>query len=87
VQGRLLLDVIVREGSPVLELLTSEDKALLVRGDSLLILDLGLNVVDRVAGLDLQRNGLAGQRLDEDLHSTAETEDEMKGRLLLDIVV
>ena len=37
VEGRLLLDVVVRKGTAVLKLLTSEDQALLVRGDSLLV--------------------------------------------------
>jgi hypothetical protein len=35
---------------------------------TLLVLDLGLDVVDGVRALHLQRDGLAGQRLDEDLH-------------------
>jgi hypothetical protein len=35
-----LLDVVVRKGSAILELLAGEDKSLLVRGDSLLVLDL-----------------------------------------------
>ena len=34
------------------------------------VLDLGLHVVDGVAGLHLQRDGLPRQRLDEDLSST-----------------
>ena len=34
VQGRLLLDVVVRKGATVLELLAGEDQALLVRGDT-----------------------------------------------------
>jgi len=59
VEGRLLLDVVVRKGSAILELLSSEDESLLVRGDTLLVLDLGLDVVDRVRGLDLERDGLA----------------------------
>ena len=37
VQGRLLLDVVVREGAAVLELLTSEDQTLLIGGDTLLV--------------------------------------------------
>jgi len=49
-------------------LLASEDEPLLVRGDALLVLDLGLDVVDRVGRLDLERDRLAGERLDEDLH-------------------
>ena len=31
--------------------------------------------------------GLARQRLDEDLHATAEAQHQVKGRLLLDILV
>jgi hypothetical protein len=46
VQGALLLDVVVGEGAAVLELLAREDEALLVRGDALLVLDLGLDVLD-----------------------------------------
>jgi hypothetical protein len=48
VQGRLLLDVVVGEGSAVLELLAGEDQALLVGGDALLVLDLALDHIDGV---------------------------------------
>ena len=37
-EGRFLLDVVVGEGSSVLELLASKDQPLLVWGDALLIL-------------------------------------------------
>lgn len=60
-----LLDVIVAQSTAILELLSGEDQSLLVWGDSLLILDLRLNVVDRIAGLDLKGDGLARQGLDE----------------------
>ena len=36
-QGRLLLDVVVRQGSAVLELLAGEDQTLLVRWDAFLV--------------------------------------------------
>ena len=65
VQGGLLLDVVVREGAAVLKLLAGEDQTLLVRGDALLVLDLGLDIVDRVGGLDLKGDGLARQGLHE----------------------
>lgn len=58
-KGRLLLDVVVGKGTAVLELLAGEDQALLVGGDSFLVLDLGLDIVDRVGGLDLERDRLA----------------------------
>ncbi|PAV70180.1 hypothetical protein WR25_12798 [Diploscapter pachys] len=80
-QSGLLLDVVVGQ------VLTGEDKTLLIGWDSLLVLDLGLDVLDRVRSLDLQGDGLAGQGFNEDLHSTTETEHEMEGGLFLDIVV
>jgi hypothetical protein len=60
-----LLDVVVGESSAILELLASEDQSLLVRGNALLVLDLGLDIVDGVRGLDLEGDGLARQGLDE----------------------
>ena len=45
VEGRLLLDVVVREGAAVLELLAGKDEALLVGRDALLVLDLGLDLL------------------------------------------
>ena len=86
-EGGLLLDVVVRESSAVLELLSSEDQALLVGRDALLVLDLGLHVVNGVRWLDLEGDGLSSERLDEDLHATAETEHQVESGLLLDVVV
>ena len=54
------MDVVVSEGSSVLELLSGEDESLLVRWDALLVLDLGLDVVDGVGRLHLEGDGLAG---------------------------
>jgi hypothetical protein len=87
VEGGLLLDVVIRERPAVLKLLTSKDETLLVRRDTLLVLDLRLDVVNGVAGLHLQCDCLAGEGLDEDLHTTTETEHQVKSRLLLDVVV
>merc|ERR1711950_3177 len=86
-EGALLLDVVVGEGSSVLKLLASEDQPLLIWGDSLLVLDLGLDVLDGVRGLDLEGDGLAGEGLDEDLHASSQSEHKMEGALLLDVVV
>jgi len=87
VKGGLLLDVVIGEGPAVLQLLTSEDQPLLVWGDALLVLDLSLDVLDGIAGLDLEGDGLAGQRLDEDLHTSPQPQDQVKGGLLLDVIV
>ena len=86
-ESGLLLNVVVREGSAVLELLSSEDKSLLIWWDSLLVLDLGLNILDGVSWLNVKGDGLTSQGLDEDLHTTSKSEDQVKGRLLLDVVV
>ena len=59
-QSGLLLDVVVGKGAAVLQLLASEDEALLVGGDALLVLDLGLDVVDGVGRLHLEGDGLTG---------------------------
>ena len=68
VESGLLLDVVIRKSAAVLELLASEDQTLLIRGDTLLVLDLLLNLVDSISGLNLESDGLASQRLNKDLH-------------------
>ena len=80
---RLLLDVVVGEGTAVFELFPGEDQSLLVRRDAFLVLDLGLDVVDGVGGLDLEGDGLPREGFHEDLHlcggltkQTAEWEEE-----------
>ena len=78
-ESGLLLDVVVGEGSAVFELLASEDESLLIGGDSLLILDLCLDVVNGVRWLNVKSNGLASEGLDEDLHATTKSEDQVKG--------
>ncbi len=60
---------------------------MLVRGDSFLILDLLLDILDGVAGFDFQSDGFTGQGFDEDLHSSSQTKYQMEGGLLLDVVV
>merc|ERR1712193_342193 len=60
-EGGFFLDVVVAQCATVFQLLTSEDKTLLIWWNSLFILDLGFHVVNRVAWLNLQSDGLAGQ--------------------------
>jgi len=58
-ESGLLLDVVVGQGPTILKLLAGEDQALLVWGNSLLILNFRLNVVDSIRGLDLLKISLA----------------------------
>ena len=64
-KSRLLLDVVVAQGAAILELLAGEDETLLVWWDALLVLNLGLDVVDRVRRLHLEGDGLTREGLDE----------------------
>ena len=69
VQSGLLLDVVVSERATVLQLLAGEDQTLLIWGDTLLVLDLGLDGLDRVGRLHVKRDRLAREGLDENLHA------------------
>ena len=86
-EGRFLLDVVVRKGSAILKLLSSENESLLIWRNTFLILDLGFDILNGVCGLNIKGNGLTSEGLDEDLHTTSESENEMEGRLLLDVVI
>ena len=70
-QCRLLLDVVIAQGTSIFQLLASKDQTLLIWGNALLVLDFGLNVFNRIGGLNLEGNGLAGESLDKDLHFLA----------------
>ncbi|KFP11946.1 hypothetical protein Z169_00869, partial [Egretta garzetta] len=86
-EGGLLLNVVVRQGAPVFQLLAGKDQPLLVRGNTFLVLDLGLHILNGVTGLNLKGNGLASQSRHKDLHATPQAQHEMEGGLLLNVVV
>ena len=67
VEGRLLLDVVVRERAAVLELLAGEDQTLLVGRGAFLVLDLGLDVLDRVGCTDIERDRHTREGVDKNL--------------------
>ena len=73
------MDVVVGESSSIFELLTSEDESLLIWWNSFLILDLCLDVFDGVSWLDIEGDGFTGKSLDEDLHTTSESENQVEG--------
>ena len=63
------MGLLVAQGTTIFELLAGEDEALLVGGDALFVLDLGLDIVDGVRGLDLESDGLSSEGFNEDLHA------------------
>merc|ERR1719431_732307 len=86
-KSALLLDVVVRQSATIFQLFTGEDQPLLIWGNSFLILDLGLDILNGVRWLNLQSDSLASQGLDKDLHASPKSEHKMKSALLLDVVV
>ena len=67
-ESGLFLNVVIGEGSAVLELLSSEDESLLIRWDAFLVLDLSLDVLNGVGWLDVQGDCFSCKGLDENLH-------------------
>ena len=67
-ESRFFCYVVVADGLIAIELLSTEDKPLLIRWDSFFILDLGLDHFDVVGWLDLESDGLAGEGAYKDLH-------------------
>ena len=51
------------------------------------VLDLGLHVINGVGGLNFKCDGFPSEGFDEDLHTTSETQYQVKRRLFLDVVV
>merc|ERR1739845_307612 len=86
-KSTFLLDVIIRQGTPIFELLTSKNETLLVWGNSFLILNFGLDIFNGIRWFDLKGDSFSSQCLDKDLHSSSETEHKMKSRFLLDVIV
>ena len=86
-EGGLLLDVVVLEGSAVFELFAGKDESLLIRWDAFFAMDLCLDILNVVCYLNFEDDGLALNGLYEDMHTSTESEDQMKSGLLLNVVV
>ena len=83
----LFLDVVVGQSSVVFKTLASEDEPLLVGRDAFLVSDLLFHVVDGVGALHVNGDGLACERLDEELHASSQSENKVDCALLPDVVV
>merc|ERR1711937_572131 len=86
-EGGLLLNVVIRESTSILQLLPCRNKTLLIWRNTFLVLDLGLHIVDGVAWLHIKSDSFTSQRFHKDLHTTTKTQHEMKGGLFLDVVI
>ena len=83
----LLLNVVVWKSSSIFKLFTSENKTLLIWWDSFFILDLGLNIFDRVWWFYVQCYGFACQCFDKNLHATSKSQNKMECRFFLNVIV
>ncbi len=61
---RFLLNVVIREGASILQLLSGKNQTLLIRRNSFLVLDLGLDILNGISGLDIKSDGLSGKSLE-----------------------
>jgi len=68
-QGGFLLDIVVTQSTTILQLLSGKNQTLLIGWDALLVLNLGLDIVNGVGRLHIQRNGLAYRLRDASLQS------------------
>merc|ERR1740130_2437521 len=80
-------DAVDARSATILQLLAGEDEPLLIWREALLVLDLLLHSFDGVGGLNIERDCLAGEGLDDDLHSAAKPKHKVEGRFLRDVVV
>lgn len=85
VKCRLFLNIVVRKGAAVFQLLSGKNQALLIRRNAFLVLNLGLDIVNGIRRLDVERNGLACQGFDENLQwKWSGTKMSKRSRLMQD---
>ena len=82
-----LPNVVIRKSPSIFKLLPSKNESLLIGRDAFLVLDLRLDIIDRVGRLNFEGDGFASQCLNKDLHPTTEAENQVESRLLLNVVV
>jgi hypothetical protein len=68
VESRFFWDAVVRQPAAVLELNPLKNQTLLVDGNTLLVLDFGLDIIYGVGRLDLQGDGLSSKGFPKNLH-------------------
>jgi hypothetical protein len=58
-ESGFLLNIVIAQGASILELLSSKNQTLLIRRNALLVLNLGLDRINGVGRLYIERNSLA----------------------------
>lgn len=86
-QGGFLLNVVVTQGTTIFQLLSGKDETLLIRGDTFLVLNLGLDVVNGIRGFDIQSDGLSCKSFDKDLMFFHHDENKSRTLVRLPVVI
>jgi len=86
-ESRLLLDVVIGQSATIFQLLAGKDQTLLIGWDTFLVLDFCFDILDGVTWFNFKGDGLPSESFDKDLHATSQTKNQMKGGLLLDVVI
>ena len=86
-ESGLLLDVVIWKSSSIFKLLSSEDESLLIWWDTFFILDFGFYIFNGISWLNIEGDSFSSEGLDEDLHTSSKSEDQVKSGLFLNIVV
>jgi len=87
VKSGFLLDVVISKRSAIFKLFSCEDKTLLIRWDTLLVLNFRLDIRDRVRRFNIQSNGLSSKSFHEYLHTSSQSQYQVEGRLFLDVII
>ena len=86
-ESGLLLDVVIWKSSSIFKLLSSEDESLLIWWDSFFVLDFGFYIFNGISWLNIEGDSFSSEGLDEDLHTSSKSENEMESGLFLDVVI
>jgi len=86
-QSGFFLNIVVRQGPAIFQLLSSKDETLLIWGNALLILNFGFDILNGIRRFDLKGDSLTSQSLHKNLHTPSEAEHKMQSGFFLNVVV
>merc|ERR1711933_257190 len=77
-KGGFFLNVVITQSSSIFKLLTSKNQTLLIRRNTLFVLDLSLYIINGIRRFHIQGDGLSSQGFDKNLHSSTKTKHQVK---------
>jgi len=74
-ERRLFLDIVVRESSAILKLLSGKNESLLIWRDAFFVLDFSFDILDRISWFNIQSDSFTCESFDEYLHTTSKSQN------------